>query len=275
MTSNSHGHTDPPFLALAAATMLTFGAAARAQPVAHRPAQAQTAAAVAMNRVLVSDMSRPSERLPQGVPTWYDWANHPRVNPVASPRKFRAFTAWGQLYQCAGTSAAPGETVRLRDMQTWVLTRGSGLWRRIQYSSEMQGAAFADDYDGPTVAAHYLATTSGTAVWPVARHNFHFWPSTGRASVRPAQIEAIAVAVQARLQTPPRASAAPCLVLSVGGDLWRSLRAEPGSGNTADVGIGRFKRVERRWRVFTMTTATTNLLDRVPLPGISPADEDF
>ena len=93
--------------------------------------------------------------------------------------------------------------------------------------------------------------------------------------MRPAQIEAIAVAVQARLQTPPRASAAPCLVLSVGGDLWRSLRAEAGSGNTADVGIGRFKRVERRWRVFTMTTATTNLLDRVPLPGISPADEDF
>ncbi|HEX3974781.1 MAG TPA: hypothetical protein VHW96_00880 [Solirubrobacteraceae bacterium] len=261
----------PRFLALAAATTLVCAGSARAQPHARRSPSATTA----VHRLLLSDMSQPSEALPQGVPSWYDWAGHPRVRPVASPRSFRAFTAWGQLYQCAGTSTSSAAAVQLRDLQTWVLPRGSSTWRRIQFSSEMQGAAFAENYDGPTLPAHYVAKTSGTAVKPVARHNFHFWPSSGRVSLRPAQVAGIVVAVQARLQMQPRGPAAPCLVLSVGGDLWRSLRVEPGGSNSADVGIGRFKRVERRWRLFTMTTASPELLDRVPPPGIAPAGDDF
>ena len=266
----------PSFLAFAAAMMLAYGGSARAQPIEHGSPSAKIAAAVALNRVLVSDMSQPSERLPQGVPSSFDWASHPRVHSVAAARSFRAFTAWGQLYQCAGTSASGAGPVQLRDLQTWVLPRGSSRWRRVQYSSEMQGAAFAEDYEGPTVAAHYVATTSGTTVRPVARHNFHFWPSSGRASLSPAQVAAVVVAVQARLQPqPPRSSEAPCLVLSVGGDLWRSLGAEPGSGNTTDVGIGRFKRVEKRWRLFTMTTASTTALDGAPPPSLAPAAEDF
>jgi hypothetical protein len=266
----------PRFLAFGAATMLACAGSARAQPAGHRSPQAQTAAAVALNRVLVSDMSEPSEKLPQGVPTSFDWATHPRVNAAVIPRSFSAFTAWGQLYQCAGTSAPRATTVQLRDLQTWVLPRGSSQWRRIQYSSAMQGAAFAEDYEGTTVAAHYVATALGTTVRPVvARHNFHFWPSTGRASLRPAQVSAVVVAVQARLKAPSRASATPCLVLSVGGDLWRSLTAESGAGNTTDLGIGRFKRVARRWRLFTMTTASTTALARAPLPSLAPAGEDF
>jgi hypothetical protein len=264
----------PRFLAFAAATMLVCGGSARAQPNGHRP-PATSAAVGALNRLLVSDMSQPSERLPQGVPTWYDWAGHPRVHPVASPRSYRAFTAWGQLYQCAGTSTSADEGVQLRDLQAWVLLRGSSTWRRIQFSSEMQGAAFAEDYDGPSVAAHYVAKASGTAVKPVARRNFHFWPSTGRVSLRPAQVAAVVVALQARLQPQSAGPMAPCLVLSVGGDLWRSLRVPPGASNSADIGIGRFKRVQRRWRLFTMTTASTELLDRAPLPAIAPSGDDF
>jgi hypothetical protein len=266
----------PRFLALAAATTLVCAGSARAQPNQHRSPRARTAATGALQRLLVSDMSQPSEKLPQGVPTWYDWAGHPRVHPVASPTSFRAFTAWGQLYQCAGRSTSPRAAVALRDLQTWVLPRGSSTWRRIQLSSAMQGAAFAENYDGPTVPAHYVAKASGTAVKPVvAGHNFHFWPSSGRVSLRPRQVAAVVVAVEARLQPQDSASGAPCLVLSVGGDLWRSLGVEPGGSNSADIGIGRFKRVERRWRLFTMTTASTGLVDRVPLPGIAPAADDF
>jgi hypothetical protein len=139
----------------------------------------------------------------------------------------------------------------------------------------MQGAAFAEDYAGPTVPAHYVAKPSGTSVTPVAGHNFHFWPNSGRVSLRPRRVAAVVVAVQARLQARPQGAAAPCLVLSVGGDLWRSLSAEPGGANSADIGIGRFKRVERRWRLFTMTTASSDLLNRVPLRGIAPAGADF
>jgi hypothetical protein len=213
--------------------------------------------------------------MPQGVPPWYDWAGHPRVRPVKSPRSYRAFTAWGQLYQCAGTSATRGEGVQLRDMQAWALPRGATRWQRIQSSSMLQGAAFAEDYDGPTVPAHYVAKSSGTSVTPVSGHNFHFWPGSGRVSLRPARVAAVVVAVQARLRSRRSPAVAPCLVLSVGGDLWRSRTVEPGADNSTDIGIGRFKRVEHHWRLFTMTTASIALLQRAPLPGIAPAADDF
>jgi len=266
------------FLALAAATTLACGGSARARPAHPHDAPSATAKAAstgAVNRLLVSDMSQPSEKLPQGVPSWYDWAGHPRVHPVTSPRSYRAFTSWGQLYQCAGTSGARGTAVELRDLQAWALPRGSTQWQEIQSSSVMQGAAFAEDYDGPTVPAHYVAKPSGTSVTPVSGHNFHFWPGSGRVDLRPAQVSAVVVAVQARLQPRASGTAAPCLVLSVGGDLWRSRTAEPGGSNSADIGIGRFKRVERRWRLFTMTTASATLLQRTPAPPIAPAGDDF
>ena len=256
MSSRSYAHTDPSLPRACSRHDARVSGSARAQSNGTRPPLAQTAADGAMNRLLASDMSQPSERLPQGVPTWYDWAGHPRVHPVAAPGSFRAFTAWGQLYQCAGTSPSPQELVQLRNLQSWVLPRRSSRWRRIQFSSAMQGAAFAEDYDGPTVPAHYVVKASGT---PSDR-----WRVTTSIS-GPAPAARVCVPCRSprswlpwrpvcrRDPGPP----APCLVLSVGGDLWRSLRAGPGTGNTADIGIGRFKRVERRWRLFTMTTAST------------------
>src|ERR1700755_1243078 len=113
------------FFALAAATTLACGGAARAHPTDAPSPPAKAASLGALSRLLLSDMSQPSERMPQGVPSWYDWAGHPRVRQVKSPRSYRAFTAWGQLYQCAGTSATRGEGVQPRDMQAWALPRGA------------------------------------------------------------------------------------------------------------------------------------------------------
>ena len=264
----------PRILAFAVATMLACGGSARAHSHANASLATKSTSA-ALNRVLISDMSEPSEKLPQGVPSWYDWAGHPRVRPVRSPHKFKAFTAWGQLYQCAGTSAARGETVQLRDMQAWALP-SIDSWQQLQASSELQGAAFAEDYAGPTVPAHYIAKASGTAVTPVARHNFHFWPSSGRVGLRPAQIAA---------SDRRRAGAVADASLRIGPGLLVSERGRrplalgwapsPAADNSADVGIGRFKRVERRWRLFTMTTASDAALDRAPLPDIAPANETF
>jgi hypothetical protein len=220
-------------------------------------------------------MSKPSERLPEGVPTSFDWSTHPRVRGVVSRSGFHAFTAWGQLYQCAGSRPVGNQAVELRRLQTWVLFRGARRWRRIQLASEMHGDAFAEDFSGPTLPARYLATPAATIDRPVAGHNFHFWPLGGRVSLNASRVAAVVVALEARLA---RSSApgrpAPCRVLSAGGDLWTSVTAQPGAANQ-DVGIGRFKRVQRRWRVFTMTTAPARLLRRVPVPSIAPADEDF
>jgi hypothetical protein len=262
-------------LACAGLALAVCGGSAEGRP--NRSPLQETRAELnpSLSSLLLSDMSQPSERMPEGVPAWYDWAGHPRARRLASPSSFRAFTAWGQLYQCAGTSATDAEVVEFRDLQSWTLLRGSGKWRRIQFSSQLEGGAFPEDYVGPTLPARYVSTASKTLVRPVAKHNFHFWPGSGRVSIRPARVVAIVVAVEARLRARSAGGTEPpCLVLSVGGDAWRSLSAPPGGGNSADVGIGRFKRVQRRWRLFTMTTASSNLLDRFPPPAIAPPDQD-
>jgi hypothetical protein len=220
-------------------------------------------------------MSKPSQNLPQGVPGSYDWARHPRTHQFDSSGSFRAFTAWGQLYQCAGARATPAAPVDLRDLQAWVLLRSSARWRRIQFSSDLGGAAFAENYAGPTVAGRYSASSTVTSAHLVSGHNFHFWPYAGRVSVNASDVAALTVGLEARLGRAPARAPTPCLVLSVGGDMWRSLTATPGGSSSTDVGIGRFKRVVHRWRLFTMTTAPADLLERRPVPPMSPAADDF
>jgi hypothetical protein len=269
-------------LACVATCVIPGDAVARAgsggAPVVYRqpPSASGRTSAAAQTRLLLSDMSEPSQEAPAGVPSWFDWAEHPRVHPISSlMRTFRAFTAWGQLYQCSGTLPTRRAAVELRDLQTWVLLRGSSRWQRIQFSSDLGGAAFAEDYHGPTVAGRYSVSPSGTSAQLVSGHNFHFWPSAGRVSLNPSHVAAITVALEARLQPSPKSAGRPCLVLSVGGDLWRSLIAAPGGSSPADVGIGRFKRVESHWRLFTMATASAGILHQDPLPLISPAADDF
>jgi hypothetical protein len=220
-------------------------------------------------------MSHRSERLPEGVPAAFSWADHPRTLPIGPLRTFRAFTAWGQLYQCSGTALTARDTVDLRDLQTWVMLRNSARWRRIQFSSDLAGAAFSEDYRGPTVSGRYAPSPTSTSVKLVPGHNFHFWPSSGRASLDASDVAAVTVAVEARLEPTAKPAAASCLVLSVGGDLWKSLTAAAGPSESGDVGIGRFKRVEQHWRLFTMTTASARVLYDDPIPPVAPSGDDF
>jgi hypothetical protein len=231
-----------------------------------------TSGSPAQARLLLSDMLNPSEELPAGVPQWYDWSGHPRTRSLAPLRDYRAFTAWGQLYQCAGAPPAPAAAIDLRDLQAWVLPRGSRRWRRIQFSSDLGGAAFAEDYAGPAAPGRFSASRSNTSAHVVPGRNFHFWPQAGRVSLNAHDVAAVTVALEAQLAPTHARAAAPCFVLSVGGDLWQSLTAQTG---VSDVGIGRFKRVESRWRLFTMTTASAATLQRSPLPLIAPAADDF
>jgi hypothetical protein len=222
-------------------------------------------------------MSQGSQSLPEGVPTSYDWATHPRARSLEPLLHFRAFTGWGQLYQCAGTKAQTHQTVEINDLQTWMLQRGARRWQRIQISPNVHGDAFPADYSGQPRPGHYSSTAAGTRIEPVSGRPFHFWPTSGRVVLDPSRIAALTVAVRARFAPGESATGArtPCLVLSVGGDMWKTLTASPGGNANADVGIGRFKRVGRRWRLFTMTTASASLLQRVPLAPLAPVDEDF
>jgi hypothetical protein len=193
---------------------------------------------------------------------------------MAPLRHLRAFTAWGQLYQCAGSPATPDAAVELKNLQAWVLRRSSNHWQRIQFSSDLGGAAFADDYSAPTLRGRYSASSTGTTARLTNGHNFHFWPNSGRVRLNGYDVKAMTVALEAR-RVPSSAQAAGCLVLSVGGDMWSSLTAQAGGDSSGDVGIGRFKRVERQWRLFTMTTASAAVLHQDPVPPLSPIAEDF
>jgi hypothetical protein len=262
----------------ATATFADAGIDTRHHAVHHDDVRREltTARMPTLTRLLISDMSEPSERMPEGVPASYDWASHPQRRSLTPVRDFRAFTAWGQLYQCAGTTPTGDETVELKNLQTWVLLRSSRRWLRIQFASDIVGAAFPENYHGETVPARYIASRTGTFVRPVRGRNFHFWPSAGRVSLRAPQVVGVVVAVEARLRLSGALGAAgPCLVLSAGGDMWRSLTNQPSSSSNGDVGVGRFKQVERRWRVFTMTTAAPDLLERIQVPPIAAADQEF
>lgn len=222
----------------------------------------------ALRRLLVSDMTKPSERLPAGVPTYFNWATHPVVTPISTPSRDRAFTAWGELYRCAGAPTVGRAAVQIRRLQAWVLDRGARQWRLIQSSSALHGDAFPADFSGPARPARYVATPTLTTDKPVTGHNFHFWPGPGRVALGVDDVAAVTVALQARLApSDPQGRTAPCMVASAGADAWTSV-----DGNTGNdgVGTGRFKVVGRGWQQFTMTTASPSTLQQVGAPALAP-----
>ena len=255
-------------LATALTLSITLSAVGTAfQP---QPANAARPSAGRVAQMLTADMTTPNEVLPHGVPPSYDWAKGPRPRRAAPPADFSAFTGWGQLYRCAGAAFDSDDTIQMRDLQTWLLV--DGRWRRVQRSSALGGSAFAEDYARPPVAARVLARrASGTRVRMRDGYNFHFWPGRGRVAFDPGRVADVAVVVRARRTR--HGARAGCFVLSVGADYWRSRTATAGSTNVSDAGIGRFKRVSRRWRAFSMTTASVDTLSRYPLPLSLPARE--
>jgi hypothetical protein len=255
-------------LATALTLSITLSAVGTASPL--QPARAARPSAGKVAQMLTADMTTQNKVLPHGVPPWYDWAKGPRPRRVAPPADFSAFTAWGQLYRCADSAFDADDTIQMRDLQTWLLV--DGRWRRVQRSSALGGSAFAEDYARPSVAARVVARrASGTRVRMREGYNFHFWPGRGRVALDPRRVGDVAVVVSARRIR--HGASAGCFVLSVGADYWRSRTASAGATNVSDAGIGRFKRVGRRWRAFSMTTASADTLSRHPLPLRLPARE--
>jgi hypothetical protein len=255
---------------LSAALTVSLSLLAFGMP-AERPRDVVPAPNALVVRMLPSDMTAPGEVRPHGVPPSYDWANGPRPRRSAPPADFTAVTAWGQLYRCAGAPADRDDTIELRDLQLWTLI--GGRWKQAQQPSVVDGSSFPESYMGRPVAARVVARgRTSTSVRMRAGYNFHFWPGTGRVRFDARKVQALAVIVTARRIAHGRASG--CVALNVGADYWRSISAPAaGSANANDAGIGRFKRVTRRWRAFSMTTASAQTLTRHPLRLRVPASE--
>lgn len=231
-----------------------------------------------LTALLWSDMHRAHEVAPQGVPPAFNWARRPRLNMGNNPRGFRALLGWGQLYPCAGDSAGLHGPVELQSLDTWVLSRSTGRWSRFEASRQVVGAAYREDYlSNESVPADVsIGSAGGTLATLLPKRNFHFWEASGRTEISPADIMGVAVTLRARLAgQQPVAGTRECMVLSVGADYWLSKTSpwEPHGETVRDVGIGRFKRVEPWWRLYTMTSASASVLRSHPLPYSQPLSE--
>jgi hypothetical protein len=216
-------------------------------------------------------MRLPSEAVPHGIN--YPFAFRPRLG--GSPGSYTAYMAWGQLYECASGNPQGAARVEIRDIEGWVKSRGAGAWRRVQQSTGTGGAAFAENFvNNVSKAADVLpATSGGTSVRVGGGYNYHFWPTGGRAPIDPSDVGAVASSVRARLApgTYSATGSAPCYVLSMGADYWKNASSAWNQFATnKDAGIGRFKRVDRNWRLYTMSTSSGGSL---PSPTIGAADE--
>jgi len=235
--------------------------------------QTEKKAPVNSVQTVIDDMTLPHEGRPHGVPLNYDWAVGPRVGMGNDPGAFRAMTAWGQIYEDASGNPASNSRVQIAGMAAYLLGKKDGKWHVLQLSRKVEGAAYREDFAGdvnkpPDVRQEPDTTVSVTAG---GGFNYHFWPSTGRASIDPDDVGGIFTTVRARLilddSTGNDDRATARYLLSMGGDYWLSLSAQWDNFRTnGDIGIGRFKYVRTEWRAFNMTSLPAAELRRNPPP---------
>lgn len=225
---------------------------------------------------LINDMSLPHEARPSGVPDGVGWELKPRVGMANRvPEGWNAATMWGQIYAARGGSPAVNVRVEVRNPVLLYLSRRDGKWHDLQRQPGVDGAAFREDFVGNENRPPDLrrAKDGSVSVKMETGRNFHFWPAgTGRATIDPADITAMASAFQARIvrgeRTLPDDRAKARLLASCGGDYWRSLDAgwKADYSNNGDWAIGRFRFLTPQWQVFTATTLNAAGLRQNPPP---------
>jgi hypothetical protein len=221
---------------------------------------------------ILYDMKGLHEGRPHGVPLSYNWSQAPRVGMGNNPGGFRAFTAWGQVYEDAKGSSATNTRVQLKNIKTYVLSKKDGTWRLVQESADVQGAAYREDFiDDINKPANVRAEDEGISVKLEPGYNFHYWPPTGRADIDPEDIAGVFTTMQARLitddETKPDDRAEARYLLSMGADYWLNATAQWDQWKTnGDVAIAKFKYVTAAWQAFNMISVAEDVLRENPPP---------
>ena len=222
---------------------------------------------------IINDMTLPHEAAPKGVSLSYDWAQKPRLGMGNTPGKFTALIAWGQVYETSAGNTATNTRVELKNIRTYVLSRKTNQWTRVQATTSVDGAAYREDFanDQSKPAMVRNESSGGLSVVAGNGYNFHFWPTSGRVTIDPNDIAGVFTTVQARLvldnpNAPDDRNKAQYL-LSMGADYWLNQSAQWDNFKTnGDVGIGRFKLVTTQWKAFNMSSATPQQLRQNPPP---------
>jgi hypothetical protein len=222
---------------------------------------------------IINDMKLDHEGIPHGIPPYYDWVSHPRLNMGNDPGTFTAMTTWGQLYEDVDGNPATNTRVEIRGLKAYILSKEDNQWHLIQDAKKIDGAAYQEDFQRdvniPTDIRKEkdgnISVTAGDG------YNFHFWDAAGRVLIDPEDIGGVFITAQARLvlddhnQPDDREQAR--YLLSIGGDYWLDLKAEWDYLRTNDdIAIGRFKYVTTDWQSFNMTTLSESEIMQNPPP---------
>lgn len=247
-------------------------------------AQAQNAQAI------IHDMTLPPDAALHGTDKLNWGAGKASLQPIVVPARnwkkqwFRAITAWGQVYIPREGSPATNTRCQIRNLQTKLLLK-SGKWVMVQSSTTPQGAAYREDFaNNASMGAGTrdeaangggLSVLVGVGNW--AGHNYHFWPSGGRADVDVANVIGVFTTCEARLilDNPQRPDdRARCKnVLQMGGDWWINQGTGWLPDWSANSGIGstRSKWVTPRWQSFSFCSSLpAEILANPPIGLLRP-----
>lgn len=223
--------------------------------------------------LIARDMELPHEGKLSGVPDYYGWASGPEIVMGNNPGDFKALIAWGQIYADAAGSSSQNTRIQIRNIKTYILSKKTGSWSLVQSSVAVEGAAFREDYaDNINVPADTRDEPDGsTSVKLTTGYNYHFWPTSGRATISPDDIAGVFTTVEARLivdnpaQPDDRDKAR--FLAGMGGDYWLDTTAGWDYFRTSGaIASGRLRYVDRQWNRFNMTTLTRDELYTNPPP---------
>lgn len=222
---------------------------------------------------IIGDMQLPHEAKPSGVPDHFDWSSGPRLGYGNHPPEgWLAMITWGQVYKDEYPLSAFNTRVQLKNLQAWYLSASSNEWIEWSQTSEISGAYyledFAEDYNEP---ASIRKENEGISIQLKEGFNFHFWPTSGRVNIDPEDIKGVWISVQSRLildrvnDVDDRKDAN--FLLSVGGDYWENRSAKWDYWTTnGDIGIGRFRYIDTKWRTYNMHTMQADSIRQNPPP---------
>ena len=246
------------------------------------PVQAQSA------KEIIRDMTLPPDAALHGTEK-LDWGSGiASPQPISVPARngkgqwFQAVTAWGQVYIPREGSQATNTRCQIRNMKTKLLLK-SGTWITVQSSVTLEGAAYREDFANnasmSAAARDESANGGGLSVLVGVRdwagHNYHFWPSGGRAEVDVANVTGVFTTCEARLILDnPRGpdDRAQCKnLLQMGGDWWLNKTTGWLPDWSANSGIGstRSKRVTPRWHSFSFCSCKP--AEILANPPVTPA----
>lgn len=249
--------------------------AAPAAVLAALPEPALAAPCAPIDRVpslLAHDMVGQHAGRMHGVPLTYNWAKKPRVGVGNRPERhgFTAVSAWGQVYEEAAGSPARNVRVACKDISLYILSKGSGKWRRANASRRVNGANYVEDFAGNASKPADLRDEAGGAVSATlgGGWNFHLFSIRGRAPIDPNDVAGIVCTYSAKVvMDDPNGVDERHLaryLASAGADYWLDRWVGAAPGTVADVGIGKARYLTSDWLTLSMSTLSARRLERNP-----------